>query len=78
LIYYVTGAVREEVGAEWMYVYAFGSNQGNPHVHWHVVPLPPGVPYDERQGRWASRDKGVLKIPQEAMASLAARIGRRI
>jgi diadenosine tetraphosphate (Ap4A) HIT family hydrolase len=78
LVYRVTEAVREEVGAERMYLYTFGSNQGNSHVHWHVVPLPAGAPYEEQQGAWASWDKGVLRIPREEMASLAERIGRRI
>ena len=78
LLYRVTEAVREEVGAERMYIYSFGSNQGNSHVHWHIVPLPPGVPYDEQQGAWASWSKGVLRIPKEEMASLAERIGRRV
>ncbi len=54
LVYRVAEAVREEVGAERMYLYTFGSNPGNAHVHWHVVPLPPGVPYEEQQGAWAS------------------------
>jgi diadenosine tetraphosphate (Ap4A) HIT family hydrolase len=44
LVYRVTEAVREEVGAEWMYIYSYGSNQGAAHVHWHVVPMPPGGP----------------------------------
>jgi diadenosine tetraphosphate (Ap4A) HIT family hydrolase len=78
LIYRVTEAVREEVGAERMYLYKFGSNQGNSHVHWHVVPLPRGVRYEEQQGAWTSWSKGVLRIPQEEMASLAERIGRRV
>jgi diadenosine tetraphosphate (Ap4A) HIT family hydrolase len=78
LVYRVTEAVRQEVGAERMYLYTFGSNQGGAHVHWHVVPLPPGVPYEDQQGAWASWSKGVLKIPQEEMAALAARIGRRV
>jgi diadenosine tetraphosphate (Ap4A) HIT family hydrolase len=78
LIYRVTEAVREEVEAERMYLYTFGSNQGNSHVHWHVVPLPPGVPYEEQQGAWASWSKGVLKIPKEEMAALARRIGSRV
>lgn len=30
LVYRVTEAVREEVGAERMYVFSFGSNQGTP------------------------------------------------
>jgi diadenosine tetraphosphate (Ap4A) HIT family hydrolase len=78
LVYRVTEAVREEVGAERMYIYTFGSKEGNSHVHWHVVPLPPGVPYEEQQGAWASWSRGVLKIPPEEMASLAERIGRRV
>jgi diadenosine tetraphosphate (Ap4A) HIT family hydrolase len=78
LISWVTEAVREEVGAERMYLYTFGSNQGNSHVHWHVVPLPPGVSYEEQQGAGASWRKGVLKIPKEEMASLAECIAERL
>jgi diadenosine tetraphosphate (Ap4A) HIT family hydrolase len=77
-VYRVAEAVREEVGAERMYLYTFGSNQGIAHVHWYAVPLPPGVPYEEQQGAWASWSKGVLDIPQEEMASLAARSGARM
>jgi diadenosine tetraphosphate (Ap4A) HIT family hydrolase len=78
LVYQVTEAVRQEVGAKRMYLYTFGSNEGNSHVHWHVVPLPPGVPYEEQQGNWTRWSKGVLRIPKEEMASLAERIGRRV
>ena len=78
LLYRVTEAVREEVGAERMYLYDLGSNQGNSHAHWHVVPLPPGVPYEDQPGSWASWGMGILKIPSEEMADLAARIGRKI
>ena len=78
LVYRVTEAVREEVGPARMYIFAFGSNEGNSHVHWHGVPLPPGVPYEDQQGAWASWSKGVLDIPKEEMASLAARIGARL
>ena len=78
LVYRVAEAVREEVGAERMYIFTFGSNQGNSHVPWHVVPLPPGVPYEEQQGAWTSWSRGVLEIPREEMAALAARIGARM
>lgn len=77
VVYRVSEAVRKEVGAERIYVYSFGSNQGIAHAHWHVVPLPPGVPYEEQQSAWASWRKGVLEIPQEEMAALARRLGRR-
>jgi ATP adenylyltransferase len=78
LVFRVSEAVREEVGAERMYIYTYGSNEGNSHIHWHVVPLPPGVPYEEQQGNWTRWSKGVLRIPQEEMAPLAERIGRRV
>jgi diadenosine tetraphosphate (Ap4A) HIT family hydrolase len=78
LVYRVAEAVRVEVGAERMYVFTYGSNQGISHVHWHVVPLPPGVPYEDQQGAWNSWGRGVLRIPREQMASLAARIGARM
>jgi diadenosine tetraphosphate (Ap4A) HIT family hydrolase len=45
----VAEAVRQEVGAERVYLLSFGSNQGHSHVHWHVAPLPSGVPYREQQ-----------------------------
>ena len=78
VVFRTTEAVREEVGAERMYLYTFGSDQGIAHVHWHVVPLPTGVPYEDQQGAWAAWSKGVLDIPQEEMASLAARIAARM
>ena len=79
VVYRVAEAVREEVGAERMYVMSLGSNQGNTHVHWHVVPLPPGTPYDEQQFAalmWETA--GALDVPEDEKAALAARIGRRM
>jgi diadenosine tetraphosphate (Ap4A) HIT family hydrolase len=75
-VYVVADAVRQEVGAERIYLYAFGSNQGYSHVHWHVAPLPPGVPYDQQQIAAIRQDP--LRVPEAENASLAARIRRRI
>ena len=33
IVHRVAEAVREEIGAERMYICTFGSNQGNSHVH---------------------------------------------
>ena len=71
--------MREEVGAERVYLLSLGSNQGNAHVHWHVVPLPPGTPYEEQQFVALMLETvGALEIPEKEQASLAARIGRRM
>lgn len=61
-----------------MYILSLGSRESISHVHWHIVPLPHGVPYEDQQRNWATWRKGVLDVPREDMASLAGRIGRRI
>jgi diadenosine tetraphosphate (Ap4A) HIT family hydrolase len=79
VVHRVAEAVREEVGAERVYLLSLGSNEGNAHIHWHVVPLPPGTPYQEQQlAAIMLESTGVLKIPEEKMASLTARLGRRM
>ncbi|MFL7811157.1 MAG: HIT family protein [Anaerolineae bacterium] len=75
-LYGVSEAVRQELGAERIYLLALGSNQGNAHVHWHIIPLPPGVPYREQQ--LAVFRQGILRIPEEERGALAARISSRI
>ncbi len=79
VVYGVAEAVREEAGAQRMYVMSLGSNGGNAHVHWHVVPLPPGTPYEEQQFAAVMLETaGALDIPECENAALAARIGRRM
>jgi diadenosine tetraphosphate (Ap4A) HIT family hydrolase len=72
----VAEAVREEMHAERLYLLALGSNQGNAHVHWHIVPLPLGTPYEQQQLEIYRLD--VLKQSPEELADLAARLRRRI
>jgi len=79
IVYGAAEAVREEVGAQRMYVMSLGSNGGNAHIHWHVVPLPPGTPYEEQQFAAVMLETaGALDIPECENAALAARIGRRM
>lgn len=79
VVHRVAEAVREEVGAERMYILSLGSNEGNAHVHWHVVPLPPGTPYEEQQHVAIMLETaGALEVPEEEKADLAGRIRRRI
>ena len=79
VVHRVAEAVRAEVGAERMYVLSLGSNGGNAHVHWHVVPLPPGVPYEDQQHAAIMLETaGALDLPEQERASLAARIKDRI
>jgi diadenosine tetraphosphate (Ap4A) HIT family hydrolase len=42
-------ALSKIVATERLYILSLGSLQGNSHVHWHLAPLPPGVPFQEQQ-----------------------------
>jgi len=78
VIYRAAEALRQEVPTERMYLLSLGSQQGNRHVHWHVAPLPPGVPFEEQQLAALRIERGVLDIPAEELASLAARLRQRL
>lgn len=74
LIYRVTEAVRQVVPTERVYLLSLGSQQGNSHVHWHVAPLPPGVPFLEQQLEALRVTDRILDLPEAEMSSLATRI----
>jgi diadenosine tetraphosphate (Ap4A) HIT family hydrolase len=78
VVYRVAEALRQVVPTERVYVLSLGSQQGNRHVHWHVAPLPPGVPYEEQQLAALHFDRGVLDLPDAEMAALAARLRQAI
>ncbi len=67
----VAGAVAAVVPTERMYCLSLGSQQGNAHLHWHVAPLPPGVPYHEQQYYALMAENGVLDVDDSAQAALA-------
>jgi diadenosine tetraphosphate (Ap4A) HIT family hydrolase len=61
---------------ERLYVLSLGSKQGNSHVHWHVVPLPPGVPYEQQQFVALMLERtGYLDMSDDEKGALAAEIG---
>jgi diadenosine tetraphosphate (Ap4A) HIT family hydrolase len=74
LIYRVGEAVQQVVPTERLYILSLGSQQGNRHVHWHIAPLPPGVPFAEQQLEALHVQNGVLPLTDAEMAALAARI----
>jgi diadenosine tetraphosphate (Ap4A) HIT family hydrolase len=76
VVHRVAEAVRLEVGAARLYLISLGSNEGNSHVHWHIAPLPPGVPYERQQGEALRADP--FDIPEEEQSSLAHRLRQRL
>lgn len=65
---------KRTVDAERIYVLSLGSQQGNRHVHWHIAPLPHGVPFKQQQLEALNVENGILEISYEEMEELAGRI----
>jgi histidine triad (HIT) family protein/ATP adenylyltransferase len=74
VVHDVAEALKVTVPTERVYLMSLGSHQGNAHVHWHVAPLPPGVPYERQQFYAVMAENGILDVKPEAQAALAARI----
>ena len=74
VVYRAGEALRRVVPTERLYLLSLGSQQGNRHVHWHLAPLPPGVPYEQQQGAALSTSRGTLTLLDEELVALAARI----
>jgi ATP adenylyltransferase len=75
LVRRVGEAVRRVTQPERLYILSLGSQQANSHVHWHVAPLPAGVPLEAQQ--FAALDvtrTGVLRLGDDEMADIAGRI----
>ena len=73
VVHRVGEALRAVVPTERLYVLSLGSAQGNRHVHWHLAPLPPGVPF-EKQQLAALHTDFVLDVSDDELAALAARL----
>jgi diadenosine tetraphosphate (Ap4A) HIT family hydrolase len=75
VVHAVSEAVRAVLKPERLYVLSLGSQQANAHVHWHVVPCPPGLPFEQQQLALLDAEKrGVLQISHEEGEALVARL----
>lgn len=74
VVYRVGEAVRAALPCECLYVMSMGSQQGNRHVHWHVAPLPPGVPLFRQQFAAFGLAAGVLDLNDEEWDALASQL----
>ena len=78
LIHAVGGAIERAVATERLYILSLGSQQGNRHVHWHIVPLPPGIPIYKQQMRSLGHENGFLDMSEGEKASLAQSIAKEL
>ncbi|MGB8004401.1 MAG: HIT family protein [Gaiellaceae bacterium] len=66
-------AIRRVVPTERLYVLSLGSQEGNRHVHWHLAPLPPGVPFEKQQLAALNTDD-CLDLGESELNDLAERL----
>lgn len=77
VVYRIGEAIRRVVPTERLYILSLGSRQGNAHVHWHIAPLPPGVPFEEQQ--FAALDTNVcLDLSDDELGELARKLREAI
>lgn len=78
VVYQVAEAVRQSVNAERVYILSLGSQQGNRHIHWHIAPLPFGVPFKAQQLEALKFENGILDLSENEMENLARRIRKNM
>ena len=71
-------AVEAVTEPERTYLVSVGSQQGNSHLHWHIAPLPPAVPYERQQFNAPKLENGVIQQSPAEAAELAQRIREAI
>ena len=71
LIYSVAEALRSLLKPERVYILSLGSQVANSHVHWHVAPLPHGVPLEQQQYHALMHEHGAVEMTDAEMAELA-------
>ncbi|MCD7059094.1 HIT family protein [Pelagibacterium xiamenense] len=74
-VHRLSGVLKTLFGAERIYVLSLGSQQANSHLHFHVVPLPPGIPLEKQQYHALMAENGILDIPEAEMEAMASKIG---
>lgn len=72
-------ALWQTAPTERIYVVSLGSQRGNTDVHWHVVALPPDVPYDKQQFFALMHEtQGVLDLTDDERSELSNELRAKI
>lgn len=79
IVHAVAEAIRLSLRPERVYILSLGSQQANAHVHWHVVPCPPGIPLEQQQTALVDKgQQGVLQLSHKEGQELASRLRLRL
>jgi diadenosine tetraphosphate (Ap4A) HIT family hydrolase len=78
IVHRVARVVEAVTAPERTYLLSLGSQQGNSHVHWHIAPLPAGVPYEQQQYYALMHENGVIPWSKSQEAALADALRERL
>jgi diadenosine tetraphosphate (Ap4A) HIT family hydrolase len=77
-IYKVAEAMRGLLAPERIYILSLGSRAANSHVHWHLAPLPVGIPLDKQQYHALMHEEGVIEVSEIELTEYAAKLAALI
>ena len=77
-VYRLGRAIAAAVPTDRLYIQSLGSNDAVAHVHWHIAPLPPGVPYFEQQLHALDIANGYLDLSPDELTEIASRIAHNL
>jgi len=79
VVHAVAEAVRQALQPERVYILSLGSQQANAHVHWHIVPCPPGLAFEEQQlALLDTATHGVLELASDEAEELVTNLQARL
>jgi len=74
IVHKTVKAVQLATGAERVYTACLGSQLLSPHIHYHVVPIFPGLPLEDQQWNALDKSRGVLKYSEQTFSEVATKI----
>ena len=77
-VFTVAESMRRVLAPERVYILSLGSQAANSHVHWHVVPLPKGLPLEQQQYHALMHENGVVEASAEEQLAFAKALAREI
>jgi len=77
-IFRIAEGVRQVLSPERIYILSLGSQAANSHVHWHVAPLPRGVPLEQQQYHALMHENGAIQVTHHEQLEFALKLRKVI
>jgi histidine triad (HIT) family protein len=77
-IFGVARVMQQVLSPERTYILSLGSQAANSHVHWHIAPLPSGVPLEQQQYHALMHENGVVNVTHQEQVEFARKLQEAI